>query len=65
MEQGAKPYGFSIPKGLPSDVEISADYEIHIPGFGQDGVSTSKNLWLWASLQGDKKSIRYVYDMNT
>ena len=29
---GVKPYGFEIPPELPTDVEISADYEIRIPG---------------------------------
>lgn len=28
----AKPYGFEYPEELPDDIEISADYEIRIPG---------------------------------
>jgi hypothetical protein len=31
-DTGAKPYGFEIPDELPDDVEISAEYEIRIPG---------------------------------
>ena len=40
-------------------------YEIHIPGYGQDGNSKSMSFWLWVTGQGDKKAIRYVYDMAT
>jgi len=31
-DSGAKPYGFSFPKELPDDIEVSAEYEIRIPG---------------------------------
>ena len=31
-QTGVKPYGFEIPPELPTDVEISAAYEIRIPG---------------------------------
>ena len=31
-ERGVKPYGWTLPAGLPDDARISADFEIEIPG---------------------------------